>query len=105
MPLFCWGECSDSISGPQYRIDRSHGACGPGSNHYCFAVLHLVRAKRTVGDKKKKVTYLRVARDQTRYTKEGIEKFPNCSIRDHVNNTWNEVNAMLIGLGEKNPGR
>jgi hypothetical protein len=35
----------------------------------------------------------------------GIEKFPNGSIRNHVNNTWNEVNAMLIGLGEKNPGR
>jgi hypothetical protein len=101
MPTFCWGECSDQIVGPQYRIDRSQAACGPGSNHYCFGLMHLVRAKRIVGDKKKKVANLKIAQGATRYTMSGIEKFPNCSIRSHVNNTWNEVNMMLMGLGEK----
>jgi hypothetical protein len=63
--------------------------------------MHLVRAKRIVGDKKKKVANLKIAQGATRYTMSGIEKFPNCSIRSHVNNTWNEVNMMLMGLGEK----
>ena len=98
MPTFCWEECSGKIYGPEYRID---GQLCPGSNHYCFALMHFIRGKKPTGDSKTRLTHLLFAKEQTRYTLNAIEKSPRCPIRAHVDSTWNEVNARLTGLGQK----
>jgi len=97
LPPFCWEQYIKGVSGPQYRIGRD---CGPATNHYCPGLVELMRAKRSL-DARKRLSYLQKAKHQTLYTLKGIERYPACSIRNHVEKTLNEVNALLMGRGEK----
>ena len=97
LPQFCW-EQYGAAQGPQYRIGRD---CGPMMNHYCGALVELLRAKKSAGDRIKRLTHLKLARESAIYTHSGMEKYPSCSIRDHVMRSMREIDSMITGLGAK----
>jgi len=98
LPPFCYGRYVEGASAPEFNIPRG---CGPGMNHYCFALVELIRGRRAVGNRGQRLTHLKSSRDQTLYTVRAMEKYPDCPIRAHVEKTLNEVNALLMGLGQK----
>jgi hypothetical protein len=98
LPPFCYGQVIEGASAPEFNIPRG---CGPGMNHYCFALLELIRGKGTIGNRRERMTHLQLAREQTLYTLRGMEKYPHCPIRGHVENTLNEVHALMMGTGKK----
>jgi hypothetical protein len=99
LPPYCWEQYLNGVSGPQYRIDTQ--TCGPAVNHYCPGLVELMRAKGSIGDSRKRSYHLKRAQHQTLYTLKGIEKYPACAIRGHAQKTLNEINGLLMGLGQK----
>jgi hypothetical protein len=99
LPHFCWAQYLDNVSGPEYSIDRND--CGVGMNHYCPGLVQLMRAKRSFGDRNKRLGYLKGAKGETLYTVKAMRGFPGCSLRGHVEKTLNEINGYLKGLGQK----
>jgi hypothetical protein len=99
LPQFCWAQYMDNVSGPQYTIHD----CGVFTNHYCPALLELQRANKAFGTKKRgeRVQHLQVAKKETLYTLNGIKDYPNCHIRQHVENTLKEVNTLLNIYGQQ----
>ena len=97
-PEFCWGQFM-GYKGPQYEISRP--LCGSITNHYCPGLVALSRAGRAGSDKNQRIDYLKRARDDALYTLKGIEPFPNCPIRSHVETTLRVVEAQLRASGVK----
>ena len=98
LPKFCWAQFKDPIPGPEYRIPKG---CGYAMNHYCYGLIYLHRAKNAFGDKSKRIGNLDHAKSDTLYTIAGMKDWPNCPIRGHVENTLNEIQLALRGLGRK----
>ena len=96
LPRFCWQQMLGNVQGPEYTIPRS--TCGDSMNHYCVGLVDLGRANRTIGDKRKRATLLKVARKDTEYTLRAMEKFPNCQIRAHAEKTMADIEAQLRAL-------
>jgi hypothetical protein len=99
LPHFCWAQYLDNVSGPEYSIDRND--CGVGMNHYCPGLVQLMRAKRSFGDRNKRLGYLKAAKGNTLYTIEAMRNYPACSLRGRVEKTLNEINGYLNRLGQK----
>ena len=99
LPKFCWQQYMDGVSGPGYFIDRKD--CGVGMNHYCQGLVELYRARRTFGDRAKRLAHLQVAQRSTQYTISAMKNYPACSIRSHVENTMAEINGYLKRMGRK----
>jgi hypothetical protein len=98
LPAFCYSQYVEGATAPEFKIPPG---CGPGMNHYCFALVELNRGKRAVGNRNQRLTHLKLSRAQTLYTLRAMEQYPHCPIRAHVDKTFNEVNAILMGLGQK----
>jgi hypothetical protein len=97
LPPFCWSTYMKGASGPEYSIDKR--SCGSGTNHYCPALVELIRAKGQTVNRKARMGHLMEARNKTLYTIKRLEKFPGCTILGHVQGTLREVEGMLKGLG------
>lgn len=93
-PQFCWKQfMGKEFSAPRYEIP--HRTCGAFVNHYCYALIDLNRANRTIGNEAKKRGYLLKARKDTLYTLNGIKGFPNCPIRTHAETTLRVIEIQL----------
>ena len=99
LPHFCWQQYIDGFSGPGYSIDPKD--CGWGMNHYCQGLVELARAKRTFGDRQKRLNHLQVAQYDTLYTIKAMKPYPGCSLKGHVEKTLNEINGYLRAMGKK----
>lgn len=98
LPAYCWSTYMKGVSGPQYSIDRR--SCGPGTNHYCPALVEVIRAKRKVADRTARFRHLTEARNKTLYTIRHLEKYPGCVIRGDVDSTLREIDGMLKGYAK-----
>jgi len=102
LPQFCWAQFKvPNAIGPQYKPNQ----CGPGTNHYCPGLLVLNRFKRQT-DKSKKINLLKKAEEDVRYTENGTQSYPRCSIRKHIHATKWEVQQLMqiygSGKGKSN---
>ena len=92
LPTFCWTQMGvPNANGPAYNFPRD---CGPALNHYCPGLIKLIRAKKATkkGDRARN---LLDADLDVRYTERGIQKYPSCSIRPHVEATKIEVRSLM----------
>jgi hypothetical protein len=97
LPTFCWAQFGvPNTDGDQFRMQ----ACGPGANHYCGALIQLIRAKHAP-NKSARLDLVGHADADVAYTERAIKDYPQCSIREHVAGTRAEVNSLLIIYGGK----
>jgi hypothetical protein len=102
LPKFCYGKLNiPNATGPEYNLPPE---CGPGTNHYCSGLIHLIRAKAS-GNRNKTISELGQAEGDIRYTEEWIRGYPNCSIRDQVAKSRAEVNGLMTAYGMKPGGK
>jgi len=98
LPKFCYAQAGvPNATGPEFNLPRD---CGPGVNHYCSGLIHMLRAKAS-GNKGKVLAELGLADNDIRYTEQWISNFPGCSLRDHVATSRGEVNGLLTVYGGK----
>jgi len=98
LPKFCWGQFRvPNATGDEFRIRD----CGVYSNHYCYALMYLVRARSPRTNKQGRVDLLGHADVDIRYTEHGIKDYPKCSIRDNVLKSRIEVDNLLRMYGGK----
>lgn len=91
LPRFCWAQLEvPGVSGPEFHIAN----CGPGANHYCSALIYMLRA-RSRGTKNERLGLLGEADGDLRYTEQAIASYPNCSIKEHVAGTRHDLNTLL----------
>ena len=99
LPTFCWAQARvPNAEGDDFRIRD----CGPSANHYCYALLEVVRAKHS----RRRVEALdltRRAETELAYTERAIKGYPSCNIREHVVATRVEINNLLVMYGGKRP--
>lgn len=94
LPRFCWSQYLD-VKGPEFEIQ----GCGPAMNHYCWGLVELMRANKTFGNQGLRISYLQRAKGNTLYTIAGMEKYPTCWLRPHVENTRQQVESALRAYG------
>lgn len=100
LPQFCWAELHvPNVTGDAFVWHD----CGPGANHYCGALLSIIRAKRDT-NKTTRAVHLGAAQMDLRYTERAITEYPKCSIRDHVASTRAELNSLFDIYGVKRQG-
>ncbi len=93
LPRFCFAQYLDGAKGPEYEIPVS--SCGVYMNHYCPALLEVIRANRSFGKPGLRKHHLTVARKETLYTLRGMKDFPACPIREHAESTLRQVEGSL----------
>ena len=99
MPRFCWAQLAvPNANGDEFRIHD----CGYAANHYCGALVSLIRAKHSA-NKAERLDLVRLADTDVAYTERGIKDYPKCSIREHVDATRAEVNNLLVLYGGRRP--
>jgi hypothetical protein len=99
LPQFCWAQLNvPNATGDDFRIRD----CGPAANHYCPALISIVRAKHT-SNKQSRLGLLGRADVDVRYTERAIADYPNCSIREHVASTRATLNNLMTMYGFKRP--
>jgi hypothetical protein len=99
LPRFCWVQMESKLAkGPAFDIPPG---CGPGMNHYCPALVHIMRARGQL-DMQKRNALLTMAEKNVLYTLKWMEPYPNCPIRTHVEQTKTEIEALrrTIRLGK-----
>lgn len=95
LPKFCWAHMKvPGATEPEYRMLN----CGVGTNHYCGGLIKLIRAK-SPAVKEDRVSMLRGALTNVRYTWDHIKDDPKCSIRNHVAETQAEIEGLLKAYG------
>jgi hypothetical protein len=99
LPTFCWAQAHiPNAEGDDFHIHD----CGPAANHYCGALLYVIRAKHA----KRRVDALDLVRHadtDLAYTERAIKDYASCNIRDHVVASRAEVNNLLVLYGGKRP--
>lgn len=96
LPRFCWAQYMANVEGPQYEIPRK--TCGVFTNHYCPALLEVIRANKSFGNLGVRKQHLMVARKETLYTLFHMKEFPSCPIRSHAESTLRAVETSLKRL-------
>ena len=97
LPPFCWMQFEvPNVKGEEFRIRD----CGVAANHYCPALIYLIRAKSHL-PKHERLGLLGRADTDIRYTERAIADSPRCSIRDHVAASRAEVNNLMTLFGYK----
>jgi hypothetical protein len=99
LPSYCWAQYLADKQSPEYSVNSK--GCGPGMNHYCPGLVELMRAKRSFGDRRKRLGHLETAKDNTLYTMTAMKDYPGCSLRADVEKTLNEINVYLRAFGHK----
>jgi hypothetical protein len=98
MPRFCYAQFQvPNAKGEEFRIRD----CGPAANHYCYALMYVIRAKAVIGKKNERATLLQHAQIDIKYTEDAIKNYPACSIREHVANSKAEVANLKKIYGVK----
>ena len=99
LPRFCWAQLQvPNAQGDDFRIID----CGPAANHYCSALIYMIRAKGHV-TKQERLGLLGHADVDIKYTENAIADYPKCSIREHVAGTRVELDHLLTMFGLKRP--
>jgi len=99
LPRFCWGQLDvPNINGDEFHII----ACGPAANHYCSALIYMLRAKAHVS-KNTRMGLLGMADADIRYTEKAIAPYPTCNIRDHVVSSRAELENLMRVFGYNRP--
>jgi hypothetical protein len=99
LPRFCWAQLQvPDAAGDDFRIRD----CGPAANHFCSALIYMIRAKANP-KKQFKLDLLGRADTDVRYTEKAIADYPNCSIRDDVAGTRIQLNSLLNMYGVRRP--
>ena len=97
LPRFCWAQFQvPGAKGDEFEI---HGCAA--ANHYCYALMYILRAKRPGLNKQGRSDLLGHAEVDIRYTEGGLNATPYCSIRDHVAATKAEVVRLRTMYGLK----
>jgi len=97
LPQFCWAQFEvPDAKGDEFKIRD----CGVFVNHYCPALLALIRGKNAAA-RGKGPGLIQVAETDVTYTEKGIADYPNCPIRGHVEATRAEINQLLRMYGSK----
>ena len=95
LPRFCWGQLDvPDAKGGQFAIID----CGPAANHYCSALIYMIRAKGHVS-KQERLGLLGHADVDVKYTEKAIADYPKCTIREHVAGTRVELDHLLTMFG------
>jgi hypothetical protein len=98
LPKFCYAQFQvPNATGPEFTMPPG---CGPGMNHYCSGLVHLVRAKGA-GNKNKALQELGAAETDMRYTEGWMKDFPSCPLRSHLAASMAEVSGMQAAYGGK----
>ena len=99
LPRFCWAQLNvpDAV-GDDFRIRD----CGPAANHFCSALIYMIRARGNV-KKQARLDLLGHAHVDIRYTEKAIADYPKCSIREDVAGTRAQLNSLLTMYGFKRP--
>ena len=99
LPRFCWAQLNvpDAV-GDDFRIRD----CGPAANHFCSALIYIIRAKHDPR-KQFKLDLLGHADVDVRYTERAIADYPKCSIREDVAGTRAQLNSLMTMYGFKRP--
>jgi hypothetical protein len=99
LPHFCWGQ----LQIPNATTDEFHIiGCGPAANHYCSALIYMLRAKGHVS-KNTRMGLLGMADADIRYTEKAIAGYPTCNIRDHVASSRTELEDLMRVFGYNRP--
>jgi hypothetical protein len=98
LPRFCWAQYVPGTTGEGYHIS----GCGPAANHFCPALIYMIRARGHV-NKSTSLGLLGSADADVRYTERAIADYPKCSIRDDVANARAEVNRLMTMYGYNRP--
>jgi hypothetical protein len=99
LPRFCWAQLQvPNAQGDEFRIFD----CGPAANHYCSALIYMIRAKGHV-NKQTRLGLLGHADVDVRYTEKAIADYPKCPIREHVAGTRVELNNLMTMFGARRP--
>lgn len=95
LPQFCWAQFEvPDAQGDEFKIRD----CGVFVNHYCPALISLIRGKRSAARGK---PLIGLADAGVAYTEKGIAGYPKCPIREHVDATRAEINRLLHMYGSK----
>lgn len=94
LPRFCWWEYNPAFKDTAKEINN----CGPGMNHYCQAVLEFNRLYST-RESFRRVQHLKVALRGVEYTLGWMKDYPNCTIRQDVQQTYMRVRSAFAGVG------
>jgi len=98
LPKFCWGQFHvPNVAGDEFAIRN----CGYSANHYCHALIYVIRARSPSVNKRGRMDLLGHADTDIRYTENAIKDYPKCSIRDDVLKSRIEVNNLLRMYGGK----
>lgn len=99
LPRFCWGQLDvPNAKGGEFSISN----CGPAANHYCSALIYMIRAKGHV-NKQTRLNLFGSADVDVKYTEKAIVDYPKCSIREHVAGTRLELDNLMKMYGYKRP--
>jgi hypothetical protein len=99
LPQFCWAQLNvPDAKGDDFRIRD----CGPAANHYCSALIYIIRAKHT-GQKQSRLDLLGHADVDVKYTEKAIADYPKCNIREHVGSSRAELNNLMNIYGFNRP--
>lgn len=98
LPRFCWWEYNAAFKDTALEIQ----GCGVGMNHYCSALVEFNRAQSTL-DRFKKTYKLEAVLRGVEYTLGWMKEYPNCSIRQHVEQTYVRVRAAFLSVGNPMP--
>jgi len=100
LPKFCWSAFENSLVGPEFNIPPG---CGVGSNHYCYGLLDLMRAKKAKTPAQKR-PYLSAAKTNTVYTLSAFKReglLATCPITAHAEGTMREIDLQYKIFGIK----
>jgi len=97
MPKFCWAQ----FHVPGATTDEFKIHCGVASNHYCYALMYIIRAKQPGLSKQGRWDLLGHAEVDILYTERGTKDVQSCSIREHLAGTKVEVRNLRAMYGLK----
>jgi len=101
LPHFCWGKLNvPGATGPEFNLPDP-GDCGWAMNHYCGALVLIIRAKRA--SKSERQSLLGAADGDIAYTERAMKDYPRCSIRPHVEASRAELENLMVLYGYRGP--
>jgi hypothetical protein len=102
LPRFCWGRYKvPNAVGPEFNMPSAR-ECGVATNHYCDGLILLIRAQHAT-NKSGRLSLLGQADQNIRYTEGGIKDYPQCPIREHVDQSRARVEELFRIYGGRPP--
>jgi hypothetical protein len=94
LPKYCYAQYVDTklYGNPEYEIGAPGTNCGPGMNHFCPALMMLIRAQNPALARPKRKEQLRGAKEQVNYTLQRMQ--PQCLYREDVYEAMRRIQAL-----------